>query len=353
MSILPTETLFRKITADPGAFDVVQVEAWMIEELSQRDLIQPIPATSIERFAEIEPVFTQGKVDGRPVGASGTPPWKVIFADHSRSTAAAWLNAVPTVCNADTLAWRADSVARPVESWAALVLPENGGRVAMADVPAVSHVELSLALQARELVTYADIGDQSADEIDATYNTLKRLGKGHFHSVWSSYETSVQAMASGAVSIQSCWPPAVTALSAKGIPVRYTQLKEGARGWAGGFVLMRDMAQDMRDSAMAYMNWYLNGWAGAYLMRQGYYSSTPKAARAHMREEEWDYWYHGAPAATPVRGPDGRTLEKAGTRRDGGSFSERMGHIACWNTRMSEDARIRKHWAALTQELRG
>ena len=30
-------------------------------------------------------------------------------------------------------------------------------------------------------------------------------------------------------------------------------------------------------------------------------------------------------------------MEKAGALRDGGSFEERMGHVACWNSVMDED----------------
>ncbi len=30
-------------------------------------------------------------------------------------------------------------------------------------------------------------------------------------------------------------------------------------------------------------------------------------------------------------------MEKAGAVRDGGSFNERMGHVACWNSVMDED----------------
>ena len=38
-----------------------------------------------------------------------------------------------------------------------------------------------------------------------------------------------------------------------------------------------------------------------------------------------------------ILAPDGKVMEKAGAVRDGGSFYERMGKVACWNAVMDED----------------
>jgi putative spermidine/putrescine transport system substrate-binding protein len=37
-------------------------------------------------------------------------------------------------------------------------------------------------------------------------------------------------------------------------------------------------------------------------------------------------------------------MEKAGAVRDGGSFEERMGHVACWNSVMTEDRYMVQKW---------
>jgi putative spermidine/putrescine transport system substrate-binding protein len=37
-------------------------------------------------------------------------------------------------------------------------------------------------------------------------------------------------------------------------------------------------------------------------------------------------------------------MEKAGSTRDGGSFWDRMGKIACWNTVMDEDRYMIRKW---------
>jgi len=73
------------------------------------------------------------------------------------------------------------------------------------------------------------------------------------------------------------------------------------------------------------VNWYLSGWAGAYLNRQGYYSAVLSTAKANMTPDEWGYWMEGKAAVGDITAPDGTVLEKAGALRDGGSYEDRMG----------------------------
>ena len=51
-----------------------------------------------------------------------------------------------------------------------------------------------------------------------------------------------------------------------------------------------------------FVNWYLSGWAGAYLNRQGYYSAVLSTAKANMEPYEWDYWMEGKPAVEGHQG---------------------------------------------------
>jgi hypothetical protein len=90
------------------------------------------------------------------------------------------------------------------------------------------------------------------------------------------------------------------------------------------------------DLAYEFVNWFLDGWAGAYLNRQGYYSAVLETAEANMESYEWAYWMQGKPAEKDIKAPDGTLLEKAGSTRDGGSYNDRMGAVACWNAVMDE-----------------
>ena len=42
--------------------------------------------------------------------------------------------------------------------------------------------------------------------------------------------------------------------------------------------------------------------------------------------------------------PDGSLLEKAGATRDGGSYDDRMGNVACWNAVMDENDYMVRKW---------
>ena len=39
-----------------------------------------------------------------------------------------------------------------------------------------------------------------------------------------------------------------------------------------------------------------------------------------------------------------KDIEKAGSVRDGGSYEQRMGAIACWNSTMDENAYLVQKW---------
>ncbi|MDO5641995.1 MAG: ABC transporter substrate-binding protein, partial [Paracoccus sp. (in: a-proteobacteria)] len=159
-----------------------------------------------------------------------------------------------------------------------------------------------------------------------------------------TFDESVNLMAAGEVVVQSMWSPAVTAVKARGIPCVYQGLKEGYRGWGLGLGMMRHLDGLKRDAAYEYLNWYLTGWQGAFIARQGYYSSIPETAKENLTPNEWDYWYEGQPATEDILDPFGAIMDKAGARRDGGSFRERMGNIACWNTIMDEDRYMIRRW---------
>ena len=167
---------------------------------------------------------------------------------------------------------------------------------------------------------------------------------GQFRAFWKSFDESVNLMASGEVVIQSMWSPAVAAVRSKGIPCVFQPLKEGYRSWGGGLGIAKHVSGLELDVAYEYINWYLSGWVGAYLNRQGYYSAVLETAQKFMTPEEWDFWMLGKPAAVDIMSPEGKLMEKKGAVRDGGSFEARMGHVACWNAVMDEDKYMVRKW---------
>jgi putative spermidine/putrescine transport system substrate-binding protein len=200
-------------------------------------------------------------------------------------------------------------------------------------------------LEARGEIKYGDKGNMTKPEIDKTMAVLTDLKKqGHFRAFWSSFDQSVNLMASGEVVVQSMWSPAVTAVRSRGIPCIYQPLKEGFRGWAYTLGVMKHVSGMKLDAFYDYMNWYTSGFQGAFIAREGYYSAQPDNAKKFLTDAEWDYWYGGKPAATDILNPFGKVMEKAGAKRDGGSYWERLGNVAVWNSVMDEDRYLTRKW---------
>jgi putative spermidine/putrescine transport system substrate-binding protein len=252
---------------------------------------------------------------------------------------------IPTVYNADTLGIRPDLIKRPISSWAELLNPEFKGKAAILNIPSIGIMDAAMVVEAMGLYKYPDKGNMTKKEIDLTIKTLieaKRAGQ--FRSLWKDFNESVNLMASGEVVIQSMWSPAVTAVRTKGLACTFQPLKEGYRAWAAGFGIPSTLSGKKLDAAYEFINWFLDGWAGAYLNRQGYYSAVLDTAKAKMEAYEWAYWMEGKPASQDIKSPKGDVLAKKGEVRDGGSYEARMGGIACWNAIMDENTYMVQKW---------
>jgi putative spermidine/putrescine transport system substrate-binding protein len=261
------------------------------------------------------------------------------------ATPTEWVTLIPTVYNADTLGIRPDLIKRPISSWAELLNPEFKGKAAILNIPSIGIMDAAMVVEATGKYKYPDKGNMTKPEIDMTMAVLTEAKKGgQFRAFWKDFNESVNLMASGETVIQSMWSPAVTAVRAKGIPCVFQPLKEGYRSWASGFCMSKGVTPKQAEWVYEFVNWYLSGWAGAYLNRQGYYSAVLSTAKANMEPYEWAFWMEGKPAEKDIHGPDGSLIEKAGTARDGGSYDDRMGNVACWNAVMDENDYMVRKW---------
>ncbi len=345
------DALVNRVVTQPTTVDIADLEYWAVQKVFPRGVMQGIEIAKIENWDKIVPLFTQGKYpDGRDVSRQGTLPYEVQYAAAADAAAIAegpsdHATLMPQIYNADTLGIRPDLVGREIKQWKELFNPEFKGKTALVDIPSIGIMDAAMALESRGDIQYGDKGNMTKEEIDKTIAALIELKKGgHFRSFWNSFDQSVNLMASGEVVIQSMWSPAVTAVRTRGIDCLYVPLEEGYRAWAAGLGLMAHLDGLKRDAAYEYLNWYLSGWQGQFIARQGYYTPVLETTKAAMTPEEWDYWYEGKPAAIDIKDPYGNLMEKAGAVRDGGSYDQRMGNIACWNTVMDEDVYMVRKW---------
>jgi putative spermidine/putrescine transport system substrate-binding protein len=343
--------LLNRFLSQSSAIDVGDVSIVFMKYLVGRNVLQAIPLSKYKDWDKVIPLFSKGVYpSGSEASTQGVAPYTVLYATGPDGQTFAkgpteWLTGIPTITNADTLGIRPDLTGRPVKSWADLLGAEFKGKAALQDQPTVGVIDVAMALEARGDLKYGNKGNMTREEIDKTINTMMDVKKsGQFRSFWSTFDQSVNLMASGEVVIQSMWSPAVTAVKARGIPCVFQPLQEGYRGWGYTLAPMKDLAGLKLDCFYEYMNWYTSGFQGAFIARQGYYSSVPENAKKFLTEAEWDYWYGGKPAAADITDPYGKLMEKAGNTRDGGAFWDRMGNIAVWNSVMDEDRYLTRRW---------
>src|SRR5258708_7915032 len=346
-----TDDVTKRVITQPNSFDILDTEYFSLKKLVPSGNILAMDAKKIKEFDNITPVFTKGQLpNGKVIGDQGTAPKKVMFLEGQHSTKFSatpteWVTLIPTVYNADTLGIRPDLIKRPINSWAELLNPEFKGKAAILNIPSIGIMDAAMVVESTGKYKYPDKGNMTKAEIDMTMKWLTEANKsGHFRAFWKDFNESVNLMASGETVIQSMWSPAVTKVRSMGIACTFQPLKEGYRSWASGFCVSKSVSGPKLQLPYEFVNWYLSGWAGAYLNRQGYYSAVLSTAKANMTADEWGYWMEGKPAVRDIKAPDGTVLEKAGAKRDGGSYQDRMGAVAGWNGGLDGNRYMSRKW---------
>ena len=326
----------------PESFDLYEQWSNSIRVLWQASAIQAIDKRRLKHWKHVNPLTKTGKLVPNARIGRGDAPHGLLHVQPDGSLGSDTRDAIsflPYVHNADSIGYD-EAAAKPLlgdepESWGWLFDPRLRGRTALVNAPTIGLFDAALAAQASGLMEFADIGSLTRDELDQLTAHLIRLKRqGQFRGVWSSVPQSVDYMRQDGVVVESMFSPGVAMLRGTGTRCIYAAPKEGYRAWHGVMCLSSATRGPTVDLAYAFMNWWLSGWPGAYIARQGYYISTPTLSRQHLTPEEWDYWYEGKPAAHDLKNTQGEVSIKRGEMRRGGSYERRFSNIAVWNTVM-------------------
>ncbi len=335
--------LLHKASTRPESFDLYEQWSNSINVLWQANAIQPIERNRIDHWDEINGLTKTGRItESAPLGA-GDAPYKLLYVqsdDRLSSSQSDLISFLPYVHNVDSFGYNSAVVERGVpyktESWGWLLDDAWRGKVALANEPTIGLFDAALAVQAKGLMTFQDIGNMTKSEVDELFEILLKFkSRGHFSGLWNSVPQSAEFMRSGRVVLESMFSPAVAMLRGQGIPCQYAAPREGFRAWHGVMCLSSAASGHAKDAAYEYMNWWLSGWPGALIARQGYYISNPDRSREFLDPSEWDFWYEGKPASKDLSGPDGNVVARVGEERSGGSYTKRLSNIAVWNTVMN------------------
>jgi putative spermidine/putrescine transport system substrate-binding protein len=334
--------LVQKATTHPDQFDIYEQWTDSIKTLWQANAIQPLQTERIQYWSEINALTKTGRITPDAPEGLGDAPYKILNVQPDGSLGATFtgqISFLPYVHNVDSFGYNTRVIPKGVpyetESWGWLLDERWQGKVGIVNAPTIGLFDLALAAQAQGLMRFNDLSNMTIEEIDQLFALLTKFKKRkHFSGFWNTVPQSTEFMTSGRVVIESMFSPAVSAANGMGTPVTYAAPKEGYRAWHGVMCLSSACTGYVRDAAYDYMNWWLSGWAGAFIARQGYYISNPERSRPLMDDNEWGYWYEGKPTTIALKGTDGRVSVAAGDIRTGGSYVNRFKHVNVWNTVM-------------------
>lgn len=329
---------------NPASFDVYEHWSDAIRVLWNAKSIQPIDTKRLTYWSEVNDLTKTGKITPKANIGLGDAPVRIIHVQEDGSlgdTETGKISFMPYVHNVDSFGYNTDVVPKgepyKTESWAWLLDEKYKGKVTLVNAPTIGIFDCALAAQAQGLMTFKDMGNMSRSEIDQLFAIfIEKKEQGHFATFWNSVPESVKIFKRKEAVIGSMFSPAVAALNGQGMSVIYAAPKEGYRAWHGIMCLSALTKGRVLDAAYEYMNWWLSGWPGAFITRQGYYISNPLCSKEHMSPGEWDYWYAGKPAVQDLQGTDGNISVKAGDIRTGGSYEKRFSNVYVWNTVMPE-----------------
>ncbi len=334
--------VLQKASSTPDSFDLYEQWSDSMNVLWRSDAIQPIEIERLTYWKEINNLTKTGYISENSKIGAGDAPHKLIYVQNdgtlgSKSTEK--ISFLPYVHNTDSFGYDTRHIERGIpyetESWGWLFDDKYKGKVALVNAPTIGIFDAALAAQAKGLMTFKDIGNMTHDEVDQLFNIMIELKQnGHFSGLWNSVPESVEFFSSGRTVIASMFSPGVSSLNGRNIPVVYAAPKEGYRAWHGVMCLSSKTEGYAKEAAYKYMNWWLSGWPGAFIARQGYYISNPQRSRDLLTEDEWNYWYAGKPTNVSLKNTQGQIATHPDDIRNGGSYENRFSNVAVWNTVM-------------------
>lgn len=336
----------------PESFDLYDQWFHNIDFVWPARAIQPLEIKRLKYWDEINSLPKIGTLNAGMRLADGSVPSQRLYVQrdqHLGSQPSDKISMLPLTHNADSFAYHVDRLPAELreqeESWGWLLHPALTGQVALQEDAAMGGLDAALAMQAAGLARFANTGNLSLEEIDALTHHLSRLRRqDYFAAFWATQEQACGLIDNQQVEVQSLWAPIYFRHHFHQRGYKMARPREGYRAWYGGLSLSRCATGKIKDAAYAYLNWWLSGWPGAVMARQGYYISTPARTRSHLSAAEWDFWYGGKAAREVLHDAWGEPLIPQGEQRDGGSYEARMSHIAVWNSVMDEHNYLTRRW---------
>ncbi len=353
-------TCQRKAALHPDAFDVYDQTFHNLDIVWHWGVLQPIDTELLKCWPSVGPLVKLGGVDRYANRGAGDAPSLKLYVQPDLSLGpeqTRYISMLPTVHNFDSFGYDRrvfNGEGQMRESWAMLFDPRAKGRMALVDESAIGLFDAALATEAMGVLSFGDISNMTATELKALFRFLRaKADEGFLLPCWTTGAEAAELFRRGEAAVQSMWSPAYNDLGDAAEYIREASPEEGYRAWHGGLSLARHVTGAELRMAYEYLDWWLSGWAGAVMARQGYYISAAEPVKGYLTPAEWAYWYEGQEASEDILGVDGQTVvARKGRRRSGGAYFERARRIAVWNTVMDEYNYATRLWSRFVAHLR-
>lgn len=336
----------------PESYDLYDQWFHNIDFVWPAHAIQPLEIKRLTYWEEVNGLAKLGTLSADGSLAAGSVPSQRLYVQRDLSLSSKpseHISMLPLTHNADSFVYHEARLPAILhnqeESWGWLFHEALAGQVALQEDAAIGGLDAALAMQGAGLTRFNDIGNLALEEIDTLTQAVKRLKRqDHFAAFWSTQEQAGGLIDNSQVEVQSLWAPIYFRHHFHQHGYKMAHPREGYRAWYGGMSLSRSVSGKIKDAAYDYLNWWQSGWPGAVMARQGYYISNPQRSRHYLSKAEWDFWYGGKPATEILHDIFGAPLIQVGEVRDGGSYEQRMSHIAVWNSVMDEHNYLTRRW---------
>lgn len=218
------QEMLTKLRTNPGAYDVVLINAAFTPQAQDEGLIGPIDASKISNIADI-PENLRGNQDLNAGGSLHGVPWTWGLTSFAVNT-----NDFDEAPASIQVFWD-DSYA---------------GKVSIRD-------DALEAVQFAAIATGQDIND--IGDLDAVEAKLAALMP-QIKTYWGSENDWNQFMAAGDLSVATFWSGSASRSMSAGLPVQFVVPQEGAIGWLDGLSIPSSSTK--QDAAHAFINWMID-----------------------------------------------------------------------------------------------
>ncbi|WP_146587888.1 ABC transporter substrate-binding protein [Puniceibacterium confluentis] len=255
------QEMLTKMRTNPGAYDVVLINAAFTTQAQEEGLIAAIDPAPMKNFAGIPANMAQNP-DLNPGGALHGVPWTWGLTSFAVNT-----NDVKDIPTTIQVFWD----------------PEYKGKVSIRD-------DALEAVQFAAIATGQDIND--IQDLEAVREKLAALMP-QIKTYWGSENDWNQFMASGEFEVATIWSGSAARSQSKGLPVQFVVPQEGAIAWLDGLSIPESSTH--KEAALAFIDWMIDPAFYVKWDAEGAPASANGAAAAALPDESFNKRVLGDP----------------------------------------------------------